>query len=111
MSRTIRFHLDEHCPHAIAEGLRRLGIDVTTSTEAGLLRAPDTDHIAFGMSEGRVIFTRDDDFLTLAARGMPHAGIAYCHQQSRSIGEIIDSLSLIWEVCEPEEMAGRVEYL
>ena len=111
MSRTIRFHLDEHCPHAIAEGLRRLGIDVTTSTDAGLLRAPDRDHLAFGMSEGRVIFTQDDDFLALAAQGTAHAGITYCHQQSRSIGEIIDSLTLIWEVFEPEEMAGRVEYL
>ena len=31
MPRTIRFHLDEHCATAIAEGLRRRGIDVTTS--------------------------------------------------------------------------------
>jgi predicted nuclease of predicted toxin-antitoxin system len=111
MPRTIRFHLNEHCPHANAEGLRRLGIDVTTSTDAGLLRAPDEDHIAFGRSEGRVIFTEDDDFLVLAARGLPHAGIVYCHQQTRSIGEIIDGLTLVWEVYEPEEMVGRVEYL
>ena len=34
MPRTIRFHLDEHCPHAVAIGLRRLGIDVTTTTDA-----------------------------------------------------------------------------
>ncbi len=33
MPRTIRFHLDEHCPHAIADGLRRFGIDVTTAAE------------------------------------------------------------------------------
>jgi predicted nuclease of predicted toxin-antitoxin system len=109
MPRTIRFHLDEHCPHAIAEGLRRRGIDVTTSTEAGLLQAPDLDHLAFGLAQGRVIFTEDDDFLGLAARGTPHAGIAYCHQRTRSIGEIIEILTLIWEVCEPEEMADRVE--
>lgn len=111
MPRTIRFHLDEHCPHAIAEGLRRHGIDVTTSTDAGLLRAPDEDHIAFSRSQGRVIFTEDDDYLMLAARGIPHAGITYCHQQTRSIGEVIDALVLIWEVCEPEELAGRVEYI
>ena len=36
MARTMRFHLDEHVPHAIAEGLRRRGIDVTTTVEAGL---------------------------------------------------------------------------
>ena len=111
MPRTIRFHLDEHCPHAIADGLQRRGIDVTTSTDAGLLRASDQAHLAFGSVQGRVIFTEDDDYLVLAAYGTPHAGIAYCHQQTRSIGEIIDGLALIWEICEPGEMANRVEYL
>ncbi len=111
MPRTIRFHLDEHCPHAIADGLRRFGIDVTTATDAGLLRAPDEEHLAFGMAEGRVVFTQDEDFLVWNARGVSHRGIVYCHQGTRSIGEIIDSLTLIWEVFEPAEMANRVEYI
>lgn len=37
MARTIQFHLDEHMDKAIAIGLRRRGIDVTTTPEAGLL--------------------------------------------------------------------------
>lgn len=37
MARTIQFHLDEHMSKAIAIGLRRRGIDVTTTPEAGLL--------------------------------------------------------------------------
>ena len=41
MPRTIRFHLDENCSHAIAAGLRRRGIDVTTTPEVGLLGAID----------------------------------------------------------------------
>lgn len=36
MPRTIRFHLDEHCDPAIAAGLRRHGIDVTTTQEVGI---------------------------------------------------------------------------
>ena len=55
MPQTIRFHLDEHCSHAIAAGLRRRGVDVTTATDAGLLRAPDEQHLAFGLAEGRVV--------------------------------------------------------
>jgi hypothetical protein len=31
MLQTIRFHLDENCAKAIATGLRRHGIDVTTN--------------------------------------------------------------------------------
>jgi predicted nuclease of predicted toxin-antitoxin system len=111
MTRTIRFHLDENCDRAIAEGLRRRGIDVTTTPEAGLLSATDEEHIAFAVSQNRVLFTQDHDFLRLHASGTPHAGMAYCAKDSKSIGAIIQGLVLIWEILEPEEMANRVEFL
>jgi predicted nuclease of predicted toxin-antitoxin system len=111
MPRTIRFHLDEHVPHAVADGLRRLGIDVTTTTDAGLLGATDVQQIAYGIGEGRVTFTEDDDLLVLSAAGVEHAGIGYCHQNTRSIGQIIRALELIWEIYEPDEMTNRVEFL
>jgi uncharacterized protein DUF5615 len=47
MSRTIRLHLDENCPRALAVGLRRRGIDVTTTPEAGLLEATDEEQTAY----------------------------------------------------------------
>ncbi len=34
----IRFHLDESASNAIAEGLRRRGIDVTTTPEQDMIR-------------------------------------------------------------------------
>jgi hypothetical protein len=37
MARTIRFHLDENFPHAIAKGLRRRAINVTTAPEVGII--------------------------------------------------------------------------
>jgi Domain of unknown function (DUF5615) len=48
MPRTIRFHLDENVDPAIATGLKRHGIDVTTTADAGLLRAPDEEQVAYG---------------------------------------------------------------
>jgi predicted nuclease of predicted toxin-antitoxin system len=84
---------------------------VTTTSDAGLLHAPDEAHVAFALVQGRVIFTQDDDFLKLDASGVAHPGIAYCRQQSRTIGEIIGQLVLIWEVLEPGEMANHVEFL
>jgi predicted nuclease of predicted toxin-antitoxin system len=111
MPRTIRFHLDENVDPAIATGLKRYGIDVTTSIDAGLLRAPDEQQVAYGILSGRVIFTQDKDFLRIHATGTPHAGIGYCHRKSRTIGQIIDGLVLIWELLERDEMENRVEFL
>jgi hypothetical protein len=48
MPRTIRFHLDEHCATALAEGLRHRGIDVTTTPEAGLRGGGDSARLRVG---------------------------------------------------------------
>ncbi len=111
MARTIRFHLDENCHRAVAEGLRRRDIEVTTTPEVNLIGATDEEQAAYGLAQSRVIFTQDQDFLRLHAAGIPHAGIAYCANGTRSVGEIIHGLVLIWEILEPEEMVNQVEFL
>ena len=111
MPRTIRFHLDENCSHAIAAGLRRRSVDVTTTPEVGLLGAIDEDQLAFCFGQDRVIFSYDDDLLRLAASGVEHAGIADCQQRKRSVGNIVRGLVLIWERLDPPDMTGQVKYL
>ena len=91
----VLFHPDEHVPTA----------------DAGLAGAPDRDHLAFAAAAGRVVVTRDTDFLRLRAAGEPHTGIAYCHWQSRNIGETLRRLVLIHAALSAEEMKNRVEYL
>lgn len=111
MPLAIKFHLDEHVSPAIAAGLRRRGIDVTITREVGLQGADDTEHIAFSLPAARVIVTHDDDYILLHSQGVRHAGIAYCHQHERTIGQIINAQVLIWQVLDPHEMEDRVEYL
>ena len=112
MTQKIRFHLDENVSNAIADGLRRRGIDVTTTSETGLIAASDGEQLYFAMSQNRVIFTHDDDFVILHQGGLiMHSGITYCAQNRRSIGEILRSLILIWEVLEPEEMRYQLEFI
>jgi predicted nuclease of predicted toxin-antitoxin system len=84
---------------------------VTTTPEAGLVGATDEEQAAYALHLGRVIFTQDRDFLRIHAAGTPHAGIAYCEKDTRSIGEIIDGLVLLWEIDEPSEMVGCVEFI
>jgi predicted nuclease of predicted toxin-antitoxin system len=92
---SIRFHLDEHISAHIAAGLRRRNIDETTTVDADLIGAPDETHLEFAALSGRVLVTQDDDFLRLHAQGVAHAGIAYCRQQSVSIGEMLRRIILI----------------
>lgn len=110
MADRIRFHLDEHVDPAIATALRRAGIDVTTTIEAGLRTRDDEAHLQFARAEARVIVTRDQDFLRVAGSTLDHSGIVF-YTGNQSIREIIEGLILIYEVMLPDEMAGRVEYL
>ena len=107
----IRYHLDEHVDPAVAEGLRRRGINVTTTVEAGLTGATDEDQLRFATADARVCVTRDPDFLILHSRGIAHGGIAYWHPKRRSVGQIVLDLTLLWRIATAEEMQGRVEYL
>jgi predicted nuclease of predicted toxin-antitoxin system len=87
MSGQIKFYTDEHIPSAVVEGLRRRGIDVLTTSEAGMLGALDEAQLTLATEHERVIFTQDDDFLKLHAGGIEHSGIIYVHQ-----GELISSM-------------------
>jgi hypothetical protein len=58
-----------------------------------------------------VLVTHDGDFLRLHHKQHPHTGIAYCEQGARTIGQIVAGLVLIYEVLEPAEMMGQVEFL
>lgn len=106
----LRFHLDEHISPAVAIGLRRRGIDTETTVEAGLRSAADVEHLDYALERGRVIFTHDDDYLALAASGRHHAGIVYCKQGSRTIGQMIEFLQLLHLCMTPEDMHDHVEF-
>lgn len=87
MPRTIRFHRDEHCDPAIAAGLRLHGVDVTTTPEAHLLSAEDEEHVAYGVTTGRVVFTQDQDFLRLHAASVEHRRVGPV--DARRVGEAL----------------------
>src|SRR5205823_4882281 len=100
----------ENCDPRIAVGLRLHGIDVTTTSDAGLQGAADERQLGYADAKGRAIVTRDADFLRLDAAGAAHAGIVYC-PQGRPLGELVRGIVLMWELLEPGEMRSRVEYL
>ncbi|MCY7357141.1 MAG: DUF5615 family PIN-like protein [Rudanella sp.] len=107
---SIRLYTDENVARAVVDGLRRRNIDVLTCQAAGMMGATDEEHLAFAMAQQRVIYSQDDDFLRLHAKGVAHAGIVYAHQRVPT-SLIIRGLLLIYEVLKPEEMQNHVEFI
>src|SRR5687768_6261398 len=107
--------MDEHVPGPITDGLRTRRVDVLTVQEDGMAGAHDEAIVARATALGRVVFTRDEDFLAIAsdlqARGGTFSGVIYAHQLRLSIGDCIRELGLIDAASESGEYANRVEYL
>ena len=77
MSDVIRFHLDEHVNPRIAYALRRRGVDVTTTVEAGIRTSADSTQWEFAWQQGRVIVTCDADFVERNQTDPNHTGIVF----------------------------------
>ena len=107
----ISLHLDENVHLAIADALRRRGIDVTTAADAHLIGASDDQHLDFARAQQRIVFTHDVDFLRLHAKGTNHAGIAFCHTRKYNLRALILVLSRFSIGRTPEFMGNRIEYL
>ena len=72
--------------------------------------ASDEVHLQTAADHGRVMVTQDRDFLRLAAAGVHHAGIAYA-SQTRTSGELVRSLMLIYQVLNAADMTNHIEHL
>jgi len=105
----IRFHLDESMPNAVAAGLLERNRDCSVSKEVGLVGATDHEQLAFAKLDQRVIVTRDQDFLSIAAQSTDHAGIVYWTQK-RHLGQLVRELDVLATATSAEEMHGVVLY-
>jgi hypothetical protein len=107
--------MDVHIPAAITDGLRRNGLDVLTSQDDQTRTAGDDELLSRADFFGRMLFTYDEDFLSISAAwqgaGKHFPGILFAVPMGLSIGRIIADITLIAEACTPKEVADRVIYL
>ena len=111
MGDKIKFHLDENIESAVAKGLRLFGIDVTTTPEQKLIASVDEDQLIHATQSGRVLVTKDDDFLKIANNTIQHAGIAYTPQHKLTTGQISNALKQICDTLQAEDLKGQVIFL
>jgi predicted nuclease of predicted toxin-antitoxin system len=107
--------MDEHVPSSITDGLRQRNVDVQTVQEDGTVGQNDPRLLDRASELGRVIFSRDDDFLKEGARRQraeePFSGIIYAHQLRVTIGQCIEDLELLAGVSDPADLADQVIHL
>ena len=124
--RKIRIYTDENVDIAIAEGLKRRGVEVFTARDTKNIGLTDEEQLNYTIKNQFIIFiqrlrhldtfgTHDDDFLILADKwkkqGKEHYGIIYADRQKVSVGKCIRKLELIVGVLSPEDMKNHVEFL
>jgi len=113
----IRFYFDEDAMDAdLIHALRIRGVDVTSALEQGMIRYPDSDHLEFATSQGRVLYSFNvGDFQRLhyeaLTQGKHHAGIVLGQQQKYSLGEQMRRLLNIAARISAEAMKDNLVYL
>ena len=102
---------DEHIPRPVVSGLRRRGLDAVSVQELGRSSATDSEVLDLALTEGRLIYTCDSDFLRLHARGRKHAGILYHRQLKYSIKQAVARVFEACLVLGAHDAAGCVVFL
>jgi len=107
--------MDVHVPAVITRTLLARGVDVLTAQADGATRLDDPALLDRAGELGRVLFTRDDDFLVEASLrqrdGIPFAGVVYAHQLRVTIGQCVQDMEIIAKCCDPAVLANYVEHL
>jgi len=100
---------------AVVAGLRRAGIDVLTTSEAGNDRLSDPEQLEFAAKSGRAIYTGNlHDFPTLHSAWIvsekSHAGIILRYHQRTPTGQQLRGLL---QICAslPDGAEDRLEVL
>jgi hypothetical protein len=107
----LRFYLDENLQVAIAEQLKRRGIEAFTVRDLGALGSEDTHHLIRATEMNCVLCTFDTDYVQLANSDVEHAGIIIGQPEKHWIGQWVKGLSLYHTIYTAEEMRNRLEYL
>jgi hypothetical protein len=72
---------------------------------------PDSDQLEFAAAERRIMVTFDADYLQLAASGVAHSGIAFCHATKYTAGQLLQVLLMLHGVMDCGSMQNQVEFL
>jgi hypothetical protein len=114
---SIRFLADADLDAAIVRGVRRRepSIDFKSANDAALEGLPDPEVLELAAAEERLLVSHDISTMPVhfAARsrlGLKSPGLLLT-PQSADIGNVIESLLVIWSASREEEWVDQIHYL
>jgi len=104
----IKLYMDVHIKRQITEGLRRRGVDNSSTLS-------DKELLDRAKILGRVLVTEDVDLIKEADRRLKNneflLGLIYLPQSKISIGRCIEELELLAKILEPEDFYNQIIFL
>jgi hypothetical protein len=113
----IRLYLDEDAgDRRLLSALRSRGIAVISAAEAGNLRWPDSQQLAFATEQSRTICTYNQRHFSelhaaCLAEGRTHSGIVIMRRMYVSSGDRADAFEQLSNARTPESMRDALVYL
>lgn len=114
----LRFLADEDVDADILEGLRSRepAIDILDVKTAGLRGTTDPALLELAAAQGRILITHDRRTMTRHFRkrvdaGKHVPGLFILPQRQSAIGEIFESLLLVWTASQAEEWRNQIAFL
>jgi len=114
---SIRFLADADLDCAIVRGVRRCepSIDFKSANEAALEGLADPEALELAAAEGRILVSHDTSTMPVHFAARSHLGLkspgVLLTIQSADVGDVIESLLIIWPASREEEWIGQVHYL
>jgi hypothetical protein len=114
---TVRFLADEDLDSDIIKGLRSRepAIDILDAKQAGLRGTKDPVLLEIAAQQERILISHDRRTMTRHFRERMAAGKAnpglFIVPQRRAIGEVVESLLLVWTVTRADEWRDMIVYL
>lgn len=111
----LALYMDVHVPAAITSGLRQRGLDTLTSQKDVTRRASDQALMRRAAELQRVMVSRDEDFLRIAAHWqtseIAFVGLISLTSGGARIGQIVDDIELICRCMVTEEIRNQIVFV
>lgn len=103
----MKFLLDNQLPEELSRFLASLGCDSIHVAEVGLRSASDAEIWRYACDSGRIVVTKDEDFLYLANRHSQMGGVIWGRLGNCRTASLLSEFSRFWPQIQSSFESGE----